>query len=39
MLRYAWMLGDPTMIKVNVFGLIANIVYMTVYCYYSPNMV
>ncbi|XP_047356051.1 sugar transporter SWEET1 [Vespa velutina] len=38
MLRYAWMLGDPTMIKVNVFGLIANTVYMAVYCYYSPNM-
>ncbi|XP_025157304.1 sugar transporter SWEET1 [Harpegnathos saltator] len=37
MLRYAWMLSDPAMINVNVFGIITNTVYMTVYYYYAAN--
>ncbi|KAK2580355.1 hypothetical protein KPH14_001251 [Odynerus spinipes] len=37
MLRYAWILGDPAMINVNVFGLLANTLYMAVYYYYSPR--
>ncbi|XP_029177237.1 sugar transporter SWEET1 [Nylanderia fulva] len=37
MLRYALMLSDSTMINVNVFGLLTNIIYMTVYYYYAPN--
>ncbi|XP_014475793.1 PREDICTED: sugar transporter SWEET1-like isoform X2 [Dinoponera quadriceps] len=38
MLRYAWMLGDPAMINVNVFGVVTNAAYMTVYYYYAPNI-
>lgn len=37
MLRYALMLNDSTMINVNVFGLLTNIIYMIVYYYYAPN--
>ncbi|KAL6444433.1 hypothetical protein ACFW04_001940 [Cataglyphis niger] len=37
MLRYALMLNDPTMINVNIFGLLTNIIYMIVYYYYAPN--
>ena len=37
MLRYALMLNDSTMINVNVFGLLINIIYMIVYYYYAPN--
>lgn len=39
MLRYALMLNDPTMINVNIFGLLTNIIYMIVYYYYAPNTV
>lgn len=39
MLRYALMLNDSTMINVNVFGLLTNIIYMIVYYYYAPNTV
>lgn len=39
MLRYALMLNDSTMINVNVFGLLINIIYMIVYYYYAPNTV
>lgn len=37
MLRYAWMLGDPAMININIFGLLTNTAYMAVYYYYSPH--
>lgn len=37
MLRYALILGDPTMININVFGLVTNAIYMLVYYYYAPN--
>ncbi|KAG7189687.1 hypothetical protein KM043_017358 [Ampulex compressa] len=37
MLRHAWMLGDPAMVNVNVFGLLMNMLYMTVFYYYSPE--
>lgn len=37
MLRYAWILGDPAMINVNLFGLATNVAYMAVYYYYSPQ--
>lgn len=37
MLRYALMLDDSTMINVNVFGLLINIIYMIVYYYYTSN--
>ncbi|XP_070171275.1 sugar transporter SWEET1 isoform X2 [Polyergus mexicanus] len=37
MLRYALMLNDATMINVNIFGLLTNIIYMIVYYYYAPN--
>jgi len=37
MLRYAWMLDDSNMINVNIFGLLINIIYMTVYYHYAPN--
>ncbi|XP_015183790.1 PREDICTED: sugar transporter SWEET1 [Polistes dominula] len=37
MLRYALMLGDLVMVKVNVFGFVTNVIYMAVYYYYSPH--
>lgn len=37
MLRYAWMLDDSTMINVNVFGLLTNMIYMIIYYHYAPN--
>ncbi|XP_029662293.1 sugar transporter SWEET1 [Formica exsecta] len=37
MLRYALMLNDATMINVNIFGLLINIIYSIVYYYYAPN--
>lgn len=37
MLRYAWMLNDSTMINVNIFGLLTNMIYMIIYYHYAPN--
>lgn len=37
MLQYAWIVRDPAMINVNVFGLLTNTAYMAVYYYYSPH--
>ncbi|KOC71289.1 Sugar transporter SWEET1 [Habropoda laboriosa] len=37
MLRYAWIVRDPAMININVFGLLTNVAYMSVYYYYSPQ--
>ncbi|OAD55537.1 Sugar transporter SWEET1 [Eufriesea mexicana] len=37
MLQYAWIVRDPAMINVNVFGLLTNTVYMAIYYYYSPQ--
>lgn len=39
MLQYAWIVRDPAMINVNVFGLLTNTAYMAVYYYYSPHTV
>lgn len=39
MLQYALIVKDPAMINVNVFGILANTVYMAVYYYFSPQMV
>lgn len=38
MLQYALIVKDPAMINVNVFGILANTVYMAVYYYFSPQM-
>ncbi|XP_031828482.1 sugar transporter SWEET1 [Nomia melanderi] len=37
MLQYAFIVKDPAMINVNVFGLLTNTAYMAVYYYYSPH--
>lgn len=37
MLRYALMLQDPTMINVNVFGLLTNIAYVAVFYCFAPQ--
>ncbi|XP_066586368.1 sugar transporter SWEET1 isoform X3 [Prorops nasuta] len=37
MLRYAWILQDQAMISVNVFGMLVNILYLTIYYIYSPK--
>ncbi|XP_076663117.1 sugar transporter SWEET1 [Andrena cerasifolii] len=37
MLQYAWILGDPAMININVFGVLTNTAYMAVYYYYSHH--
>ncbi|CAL7935121.1 unnamed protein product [Xylocopa violacea] len=37
MLQYALIVRDPAMINVNVFGVLTNVLYMTVYYYYSPH--
>ncbi|XP_043263428.1 sugar transporter SWEET1-like [Colletes gigas] len=37
MLQYAFILKDPTMINVNVFGLLTNAMYMAAYYYFTPN--
>ena len=37
MLQYAWILGDPAMININVFGVLTNTAYMAVYYYYSQH--
>jgi len=35
--KYATILNDVAMLRVNVFGLMLNIVYMTIYYYYTPG--
>ncbi|OXU30780.1 hypothetical protein TSAR_008774 [Trichomalopsis sarcophagae] len=37
MLRYAFVVGDPIMINVNVFGVATNVAYMAVYYLFSPD--
>ncbi|CAK9807257.1 Sugar transporter SWEET1 [Anthophora plagiata] len=37
MLQYAFIVKDPAMINVNVFGCLTNVAYMSVYYYYSPE--
>lgn len=37
MLQYAWILKDPGMININVFGVLVNTAYMAVYYYYSSH--
>lgn len=37
MLQYAWILKDPGMININVFGVLVNTAYMAVYYYYSTH--
>ncbi|XP_008554953.1 sugar transporter SWEET1 [Microplitis demolitor] len=37
MFQYAFILNDPAMIKVNMFGLTTSILYVTVFYLYSPN--
>ncbi|XP_076289871.1 sugar transporter SWEET1 [Lasioglossum baleicum] len=37
MLQYAFILRDPAMVNVNVFGLLTNVAYMAVYYYYAPQ--
>ncbi|XP_076384923.1 sugar transporter SWEET1 [Megalopta genalis] len=37
MLQYAFIVRDPAMVNVNVFGLLANVAYMAVYYYYSSQ--
>lgn len=37
MLQYAFIVKDPAMINVNVFGVLTNTLYMAVYYYFSPN--
>ena len=39
MLQYALIVGDPAMINVNVFGLITNLAYISVYYTYSNEKV
>lgn len=39
MLRYALMLDDLAMIRINIFGTVTNMAYVAVYYYYSPNTV
>lgn len=35
--KYATILNDLAMLRVNVFGLLLNIIYVTVYYYYTPG--
>ncbi|KAG8037418.1 hypothetical protein G9C98_005628 [Cotesia typhae] len=37
MFQYAFILNDPAMIKVNMFGLTTSILYVTVFYLYAPN--
>lgn len=39
MLRYAFIVKDPIMINVNLFGAATNVAYMAVYYLFSPDKV
>lgn len=39
MFQYAWILGDPAMINVNIFGLLTNIAYISVFYMFSSDKV
>ncbi|XP_034183067.1 sugar transporter SWEET1 [Osmia lignaria lignaria] len=37
MLQYAWIVKDPGMININVFGVLINTLYMAIYYYYTSH--
>lgn len=38
-MRYALIVKDPSMININLFGIVLNVAYMSVYYLYSPDKV